>query len=540
MLNIDSWIRFALNEIYALLLMAFIYRRQLREGNRNVWLKILLAMLALYLGQLFYVLLSPTYFFRRFAFSTERLNLIPFRALKEWLAHPFNFFGNVLLFLPVGFFEVLLHPERSRKWQVIFSAATAAVLSVFVEFAQLFNYRVPDVDDIILNTIGGTAGALLCMLQQKAGFDRTRVGRVLLPRIPRTWRGHMYLNRFCVILVVSMEVVLFTVNYFVTIPKPKVRENMAVQVAAAAPAATPEPAAMEMPGTAGTEAPPAETPSPAPAPRVYRTDGLELEAENVLLVRLANGQESEQVIYAVDSAESIYPASTLKMLTALTVLEIAEPEERITLGTEIYIPPLDASRAGLEYGMTLSVRDLLEGLLLPSGADAAYALAVYCGRKLEGDGRLSYDAAVTAFVAAMNRKAEEIGAGYTTAVNAVGLDAKGQRTTAEDILKMTRVFLSDPLLAEICGLPAAKITSEEGKTVSLKNTNKMLIGNSGYYNGDVAGVKTGTTSRAGNCLVSVFTVEGGTYICIVMKSSYYGKFTDTQKLYEVCAGASAP
>ena len=540
MLNIDSWIRFALNEIYALLLMAFIYRRQLREGNRNVWLKILLAMLALYLGQLFYVLLSPTYFFRRFAFSTERLNLIPFRALKEWLAHPFNFFGNVLLFLPVGFFEVLLHPERSRKWQVIFSAATAAVLSVFVEFAQLFNYRVPDVDDIILNTIGGTAGALLCMLQQKAGFDRTRVGRVLLPRIPRTWRGHMYLNRFCVILVVSMEVVLFTVNYFVTIPKPKVRENMAVQVAAAAPAATPEPAAMEMPGTAGTEAPPAETPSPAPAPRVYRTDGLELEAENVLLVRLANGQESEQVIYAVDSAESIYPASTLKMLTALTVLEIAEPEERITLGTEIYIPPLDASRAGLEYGMTLSVRDLLEGLLLPSGADAAYALAVYCGRKLEGDGRLSYDAAVTAFVAAMNRKAEEIGAGHTTAVNAVGLDAKGQRTTAEDILKMTRVFLSDPLLAEICGLPAAKITSEEGKTVSLKNTNKMLIGNSGYYNGDVAGVKTGTTSRAGNCLVSVFTVEGGTYICIVMKSSYYGKFTDTQKLYEVCAGASAP
>ena len=527
MLNIDSWIRFILTEVFAVLLLAFIFRRPLMEEKRNIWLKILLVMLAMYLGHLFYVLLSPTYFFRRFAFSTERLNLVPFRALREWLAHPFNFFGNVLLFLPIGFFEVLLHPERSRKWQVVFSAATAACISLFVEFAQLFNYRVPDVDDIILNTIGGTTGALLCILQQRTGFDRTRVGRVLLPRIPRTWRRHMLLNRFCAILVVTMEVVLFTVNYFVTIPKPRVRENTAAQVETAVPVSTPEP-----------EAPAAEAAAaPSPAPRVYDTAGLELEAQYVLLVRLEGETGSEQVIYASDSAEPIYPASTLKMITALTVLDIASPEDTVQVGTEVYIPPLDASRAGLEYGMTLSVRDLLEGLLLPSGADAAYALGVYCGRRLEENSRLSYEDAIAAFVSAMNRKAEEIGAVHTTAANVVGLDDKRQLTTAEDILKIAKVFLAQPVLAEICGLPAAKITSGEGKTVSLKNTNKMLIGDSGYYNGDVAGVKTGTTSRAGNCLVSVFTVGGDSYLCIVMKSSYYGKFTDTQKLYEVCAEA---
>ena len=84
-------------------------------------------MLALYLGRLFYALLSPTYFFRRFSFSTERVNLVPFRALRDWLAHPLNLFGNVLLFLPLGFFEVLLHPERSGKSKLVFSAATAAV-----------------------------------------------------------------------------------------------------------------------------------------------------------------------------------------------------------------------------------------------------------------------------------------------------------------------------------------------------------------------------------------------------------------------------
>lgn len=119
----------------------------------------------------------------------------------------------------------------------------------------------------------------------------------------------------------------------------------------------------------------------------------------------------------------------------------------------------------------------------------------------------------------------------------VGLDDKKQQTTAEDILTIAKVFLDNPVLSEICSLPTAKITSENGKTISLKNTNKMLLAGSGYYNEDVEGVKTGTTSKAGNCLVSVFTVEDERYLCIVMNSSYYGKFTDTQKLYELCVKA---
>ena len=537
MFNIDSWIRFALTEVYAVVLLAFVFRKPLLEERKNVWLKILLIMLAMYLAHLFYVFLSPTYFFRRFAFSAERINLVPFLALKEWLANPFNFFGCVLLFMPIGFFEVLLHPDRSRKWQLLFSAATAFVLSLFLEFAQCFNYRVPDVDDVILNTIGGSLGALLCMLLQRIGFDRTRVGRVLLPRIPRSWRRHELLNRFCVILAVSMEVVLFAANYIVTIPKPQVRENTAAQAAMALPAPAVEQAALEASTPEPELAAASVTVAPSPVPKVYDTANLALEARNVLLVRLADDSESEQTIYAVDSEKSIYPASTLKMLTALTVLDIAQPDEIVEVGMGIYIPPLDASRAGLEFGMKLSVRDLLEGLLLPSGADAAYALGVYCGRKLTGKDQTDFLDAVKTFVAAMNQKAADIGAAHTTAVNVVGLDDKKQQTTAQDILTIAKVFLSNPVLSEICSLPTAKITSENGRTVSLMNTNKMLLAGSGYYNGDVSGVKTGTTSKAGNCLVSVFSIEDERYLCIVMNSSYYGKFTDTQKLYELCAKA---
>ncbi len=528
MFGMESWIAFALTEVYALLLLAFVFRRPLLEYRKNVWLKILLVMLAMYLAQLFCTLLTPTYFFRRFRFSLEQVNLVPFRVLSEWLAHPLNFFGNVLLFMPLGFFEVLLHPEWSRGKQLGMGAATAAGLSLFVEFAQCFTYRVPDVDDILLNTLGCVLGALLCMLQQRLGFDRTRVGRVLLPRIPRTWHRHMLLNRFCVILVVSMELVMFTVNWIVTIPAP--RETVNEAAAAALPAPTAEPPEEKAP-----EASPA--PDATPAPRRYDTASLVLEARNVLLVRLGETPAEDETIFASGSRESIYPASTLKMLTALTVLDIADPADTVRLGTEVYIPPLDASRAGLEYGMTLTIRDLLEGLLLPSGADAAYALAVHCGRALAGNSGLSHSEAVSRFVDAMNRKAAALGASHTRAVNVVGLDDRAQRTTCEDILILAEAFLDQPLLAEICGLPARRITSAEGKTVSLTNTNKMLHAGSPYYNGKVAGVKTGTTSRAGNCLVSVFTAGEDRYICIVMKSSYYGKFTDTQTLYEVCAGA---
>ena len=559
MLNIDSWIRFVLTEVYAVLVLAFVFRKPMLEYKRNTWLKILLVMLAMYLAHLFYVLLSPTYFFRRFSFSLERLNPVPFRVLSEWLAHPLNFFGNVLLFMPLGVFEILLHPCDPRRRQLFKTLAVSAGLSLFIEFAQCFTYRVPDVDDIILNTIGGLFGALLCMLMQRIGFDRTRVGRVLLPRIPRSWHRHVHLNHFCVILVVSMEVVMFAANYIVTIPRPKVREFDAGQTAIViAGPATPEPAAeaaaaaseaaaaagtaadaAPVPETAAGAVPEAETQAAAPEParRVYDTSHLELEAQNVLLVRLSQDSGSAEIIYAADSRAPIYPASTIKMLTALTVLDIAEPGESVHLGTEIYIPPLDASRAGLEYGMTLTVWDLLEGLLLPSGADAAYALGVYCGRKLEGNMQLSHDAAVGAFVAAMNRKAAELGAADTTAVNVVGVDAKGQLTTAEDVLRIAKAFLDQPVLAEICCLPTDSITSLEGKSVSLTNTNKMLIRKSRYFNGDVAGVKTGTTNKAGNCLVSVFNIQGDVYLCVVMNSSYDGKFTDTQKLYDICRNA---
>ena len=266
---------------------------------------------------------------------------------------------------------------------------------------------------------------------------------------------------------------------------------------------------------------------------------LELEAENVLLASLTKDLKTDEFLYESDSEEVIYPGSTIKMLTALTVLDIADPEEKAKVGLEYFLVPSDASKAGLKPLMKLTIRDLLKGLLLPSGSDAAYTLAAYCGRKIGEKEGMSASEAVALFVDAMNDKAASIGAGHTTVVNVDGYDEEGQFTTAQDLLIMTEAFLEQQVLSEICALAEDEMTIKIGKVkkkIPVRNTNEMLHEDSVYYNADAAGVKTGTTSLAGGCLVSAFIIQGEEYICIVMKSSRDGRYTDTQKLYDLCSG----
>ena len=152
---------------------------------------------------------------------------------------------------------------------------------------------------------------------------------------------------------------------------------------------------------------------------------------------------------------------------------------------------------------------------------------------------MSASEAVALFVDAMNDKAASIGAGHTTVVNVDGYDEEGQFTTAQDLLIMTEAFLEQQVLSEICALAEDEMTVKIGKVkkkIPVRNTNEMLHEDSVYYNADAAGVKTGTTSLAGGCLVSAFIIQGEEYICIVMKSSRDGRYTDTQKLYDLCSG----
>jgi D-alanyl-D-alanine carboxypeptidase (penicillin-binding protein 5/6) len=148
----------------------------------------------------------------------------------------------------------------------------------------------------------------------------------------------------------------------------------------------------------------------------------------------------------------------------------------------------------LSTGEEVSLRELMYGLLLCSGNDAAIAISEHIAGSMEE------------FLNMMNRKAEEIGARHTHFTSPHGLDGTGHYTTAYDLAVITRYALNNPVFNEIVKTKSITI----GKRF-MTNTNEML---SGYEGAD--GVKTGYTGKAGRCLVTSATREGRRYISVVL------------------------
>jgi D-alanyl-D-alanine carboxypeptidase (penicillin-binding protein 5/6) len=204
-------------------------------------------------------------------------------------------------------------------------------------------------------------------------------------------------------------------------------------------------------------------------------------------------------IFSVDPDTPRPNASTAKIMTALLTLENHETNEIVT------IPPIAdeirGSTLGVKTGQQLSVRNMLYGLLLPSANDAAYALAVFDARSVGG------------FVKKMNERAASLGLKHTHFANPAGLDSDQQFMSPRDLAMLTLAALKNPTFATIVGTRTARITALDGTTFDLKNTNEML-----HYNANVFGVKTGTTDKAGECLVILFTERDRTYLLILLGS----------------------
>jgi hypothetical protein len=151
---------------------------------------------------------------------------------------------------------------------------------------------------------------------------------------------------------------------------------------------------------------------------------------------------------------------------------------------------------------------LLWGLLLPSGNDAASALARHVGGSRAD------------FVAMMNLRATELGLQRTHFVNPHGLDAEGHVSSADDLLRLTRELWSFPLFRAMVGTARTEWNGRE-----LLTTNEWLLGQEG-----VTGVKTGTTDSAGECLIASIEVDGRTIFLVIMGSS--DRYQDAELLYE--------
>jgi D-alanyl-D-alanine carboxypeptidase (penicillin-binding protein 5/6) len=229
-----------------------------------------------------------------------------------------------------------------------------------------------------------------------------------------------------------------------------------------------------------------------------------LTARNVALLDAATGR----LLYARAAEERVAPASLTKMMTALVALELGQPQQRITATPDVYVEPVVI---GLDAGETMTLEDLLYGLLLPSGNDAAVAIA-------EGVG-----GSIPQFVAAMNRKAAELGLRNTHFMNPHGLDQPGHYSTAYDLARLLAALMQQPLAARIVG---TRVHTVPGPPLyQFRNSNPLL----GVVPG-VDGGKTGFTDLAGRCLAVTAQREGHRVVAVVLNSQNPGQ--DAQALLE--------
>ena len=216
--------------------------------------------------------------------------------------------------------------------------------------------------------------------------------------------------------------------------------------------------------------------------------GSALSAQKAILMDAATGR----VLYEKDADSQSLIASTTKIMTALVVAEQCNVLDRVRIPREAV--GVEGSSMYLREGEILTVQELLYGLMLHSGNDAAVALAIYCGGTVEG------------FAELMNDKARQLGMRDSHFENPNGLDAPGHFSTARDLAILAAYAMENPIFY--------KTVSAKNVTIGqryLRNHNKLLW----LYEG-ADGVKTGYTKAAGRILVSSATREGRRLVAVTI------------------------
>ena len=229
------------------------------------------------------------------------------------------------------------------------------------------------------------------------------------------------------------------------------------------------------------------------------TPVLALSAKSAILIDAHSGR----VIKEENARERMGMASTTKIMTAFVAVTQGDLDSIVTVSSNA--AGVEGSSMYLRAGDKIKLRDLVYGLMLNSGNDAATAIAEHIAGDTEG------------FAVMMNKQAAELGLRDTSFTNPHGLDDENHYTTAYDLAQIARRAMEEPEFAEICGTVTKTITfSGIDGTVSrtLSNHNKLLRS----YKG-AAGIKTGFTKKCGRCLVSAATRDSLTIIAVTLNAS---------------------
>ncbi|MBA4348309.1 MAG: hypothetical protein C0413_05630 [Clostridiales bacterium] len=248
---------------------------------------------------------------------------------------------------------------------------------------------------------------------------------------------------------------------------------------------------------------------------------------NILVV---DGNDTSVVFFERNADQRVFPASTTKIMTTLVALEHGNLDDTLTVGDEVLGTTIKftelSSLMGIKPGETLTLRDLVYGLMLVSGNDAGEAIAKYVGGSIDG------------FVALMNQKAQEIGMSGTHFTNPHGVHSDDHYTTARDMAKLMAYALTKDEFVKIAetktyNVPANSVRPTE---LVLLNTDRMLNAVPGdpvntVYPYAICG-KTGDTPMAGKCFVVAAEKDGARVIITMFgdKAEMYGGDTVTTNL----------
>ena len=236
-------------------------------------------------------------------------------------------------------------------------------------------------------------------------------------------------------------------------------------------------------------------------PRRVTLDGL--NSPHAILLRADSGE----VLAEKDADSTIYPASMTKMMTALLAIE-ANPDldTPVTLPEEIFpaLQAQNASLAGFQAGETATVRDLLYGAMLPSGAECCEALA----REVSGSEE--------AFAARMNQKAAELGMTGTHFCNPTGLHDPEHVSTVRDMARLTEAALQNETFRKLFTTERYTVpaTNCHPQGFTMRSTLLSQLDGTALHSGRILGGKTGYTGEAGLCLASLAEVKGREYILV--------------------------
>lgn len=232
-----------------------------------------------------------------------------------------------------------------------------------------------------------------------------------------------------------------------------------------------------------------------------------ISAQTAIMIEANSGE----VLYEKNAKEKAYPASITKIMTAMLAIEEGNLDKKVKVSQNA--AGVEGSSIYLAAGEKITLRDLVYGLMLRSGNDAATAISEEIGGSTKN------------FVTLMNKKARELGAYNTHFMNPSGLHDPEHYTTAEDMAKIASAAMKNSEFKKVAATKSWVTDRGEGKYNYFYNKNKVVY----QYNGGT-GIKIGYTKAAGRTLVASSEKDGMELICVVMNAPDW--FQDTYKLMD--------